>query len=167
MCWLDCSPSFTSHRHSAPLSTMYRLTTLLAATLTVFSGFGVLAQNMMTLSYDNTYDNAALSLNTVACSDGANGLESKSPTYTTLGSLPPFPNVGGVFTVTGYNSTACGTCYAVTYGSTTINVLAVDASKTGFTVSQEAMNNLTGGHAVEYGRVYVSFMEVPASTCGL
>ncbi|KAG1856381.1 Cerato-platanin [Suillus subalutaceus] len=108
-----------------------------------------LAQTTETLSYDTTYDNASLSLSSVACSDGTNGLETKG--YTTLGSLPTFPNVGGVYTVTGYNSAACGTCYNVTYGTT----------------SQTAMNTLTGNLAVELGRVDVTSTQVDVSVCGL
>lgn len=143
---------------------MYHLITVLVA---VLSSFHVLAQNVTTLAYDTTYDNASLSLNDVACSDGPNGLETKYPNYPNLGSFPNFPNLGGVYTVSGYNSPQCGSCYAVTYGSTTINILAVDRSVNGFTVSQEAMNNLTGGHAAEFGRVNVSFIPVNVSACGL
>ncbi|KAH0830145.1 Cerato-platanin [Lanmaoa asiatica] len=117
------------------------------------------------LSYDTTYDNASLSLASVACSDGPNGLMTKG--YTTLGSLPTFPNVGGVYTVTGWNSAECGTCYEVTYGSNTIAVLAVDVSLDGFNLSEEAMNTLTGGLAVELGRVTVSSTPVAASVCGI
>jgi hypothetical protein len=146
---------------------MYHLTTLLVTVLTFVSGLRVLAQTTVTLGYDATYDNAALSLNDVACSDGTNGLETKNVNYTTLGSLPDFPNVGGVYTVTGWDSPECGTCYAVTYGSTTVNILAVDKSTTGFVVSQEAMNTLTGNQAVALGRVNVTFVSVDPSVCGL
>ena len=118
-----------------------------------------------TLSYDQTYDDASLSLSVVACSNGVNGLMSKG--YTTLGSLPTFPNLGGVYTVTSWDSPACGTCYEVTYGSTTIAVLAVDVALEGFNLSEEAMNTLTGGLAVELGRVDVTATEVDASVCGL
>lgn len=41
-------------------------------------------------------------MDSVACSDGANGLETKG--YSTLGSLPNFPYVGGAPAVTGWNS---------------------------------------------------------------
>jgi len=146
---------------------MYHLTTLLVTILSFVSGLRVLAQTTTTLSYDTNYDNADLPLSKVACSDGANGLETKNPNYTTLGSLPTFPNVGGVDTVTGWNSTACGACYAVTYGTTTVNILAVDSSLIGFTVSQEAMDTLTGGQAVALGRVDVSFVTVDPSACKL
>lgn len=124
-----------------------------------------LAQTTETLSYDTTYDDASLSLSSVACSDGANGFETKG--YTTLGSLPTFPNVGGVYTVAGWNSTACGTCYSVTYGSKTVAILAVDVSKAGFTISETAMNTLTGDLAVDLGRVDVTATQVDASVCGL
>ena len=125
----------------------------------------VFAQTTQTLSYDTTYDDASLSLTAVACSDGSNGLITKG--YTTLGSLPNFPNVGGVYTVTGWNSAGCGTCYNVTYGSKTISVLAVDVALEGFNLSEEAMNALTGNQAVDLGRVEVTAVQVAASVCGL
>ncbi|KAG2109441.1 Cerato-platanin [Suillus cothurnatus] len=124
----------------------------------------VLAQTE-SLSYDTTYDNADLSLDSVACSDGPNGLISKG--YTTLGQLPTFPNVGGAYTVTGWDSVYCGTCYEVTYGDTTIAVLAVDVATEGFNVAEEAMNTLTGNQAVFLGRVDVTSVQVNASVCGL
>jgi hypothetical protein len=124
----------------------------------------VLAQTE-SLSYDTTYDNADLSLDSVACSDGPNGLISKG--YTTLGQLPTFPNVGGAYTVTGWDSVYCGTCYEVTYGDTTIAILAVDVATQGFNVAEEAMNTLTGNQAVFLGRVNVTSVQVNASVCGL
>ncbi|KAG8217098.1 heat-stable antigen [Butyriboletus roseoflavus] len=117
-----------------------------------------------TLTYDNTYDDPSWSLNGVACSNGANGLYTKG--YDTLGDLPTFPNVGGVYTVTGWNSPNCGTCYQVTYGTTTIHVTAVDVSE-GFNLSEEAMNTLTGGLAYQLGKVNVTSIQVASSVCGL
>ncbi|KAG1736917.1 Cerato-platanin [Suillus paluster] len=117
------------------------------------------------LSYDTTYDNPDLALTSVACSDGTNGLITKG--YTTLGQLPTYPNVGGVYTVTGWNSAACGTCYEVTYGTTTIAVLAVDTASEGLNLSEEAMNTLTGNQAVFLGRVSVDVVATNASACGL
>ncbi|KIJ16027.1 hypothetical protein PAXINDRAFT_113779 [Paxillus involutus ATCC 200175] len=134
--------------------------------LALASALHVLAQTTQTtLSYDTNYDNANLSLSQVACSDGPNGLETKN--YTTLGSLPGFPFVGGAFTVAGWNSPQCGTCYAVTYGAVTINVLAVDVSKTGFTISQAGMNALTNNQAAALGRVNVTYVLVAPQACGL
>ncbi|KAN0082358.1 Cerato-platanin [Tylopilus felleus] len=147
---------------------MHHLSTLLISVLAFVSGLGVLAQ-ASTLSYDNNYDNGALSLDSVACSSGQYGLETKNSSWTTLGSLPNFPNVGGVDTVSGWNSPQCGTCYAVTYAGTgiTVNILAVDKSQSGFTVSQAAMNTLTNGQAVQFGRVSVSYTQVDPSVCGV
>ena len=144
---------------------MYHLATILTILFTFVARLGVFAQTEMTLSYDTTYDNADLSLSQFACSNGANGLETKG--YTTLRSLPTFPNVGGVYAIGGWNSSSCGTCYAVTYNGVTVNILGVDRSTTGFTVSKEAMDTLTGGNAVEFGRIDVSFVDVAGSACGL
>ncbi|KAL4065184.1 Cerato-platanin [Scleroderma yunnanense] len=116
-----------------------------------------------TLSYDTTYT-ASESLNNLACSNGSNGLENKG--YQTLGQLPDFPYVGGVYTVTGWNSPACGTCYSVMYGSTTIYILAVDVASQGFNVAQAAMDALTGGQAVQLGRINVEAAQVNVSYCG-
>ncbi|EPQ58695.1 Cerato-platanin [Gloeophyllum trabeum ATCC 11539] len=118
------------------------------------------------VSWDSVYDNANQSLATVACSDGTNGLLTKG--YTTFGSLPSFPYIGGAQAVAGWNSAACGTCWNITYGTTTITVLAVDHAGSGFNIGETAMNTLTGGHAVEYGIVQAaSSTQVPAAACGL
>lgn len=122
-----------------------------------------------TLSYDTTYDASSGSLATVACSDGANGLLTRG--FTTFGSLPKFPFIGGASAVTGWNSTGCGTCWQVDYTSnnttTSINVLAIDVATAGFNVAEAAMNNLTNNLAVELGRITVTSTQVAASVCGL
>ncbi|KAI6111163.1 Cerato-platanin-domain-containing protein [Pisolithus sp. B1] len=83
-----------------------------------------------TLSYDPVYDDASESLDYVACSNGSNGLENLG--YSTLGQVPNFPYVGGAYTVTGWNSPACGTCYNLTYENKSISILAVDSALEGF-----------------------------------
>ncbi|KAF5367672.1 hypothetical protein D9757_010974 [Collybiopsis confluens] len=128
------------------------------------------AASAVQLRYDNTYDNAAQSLATVSCSDGANGLLTKG--FTTFGSLRNFPNIGAAQAVTGWNSTACGSCWSVTYTNaqgkaTSVNILAVDHAGTGFNVAQEAMDTLTGGNAVAFGVVDVTATQVAASACKL
>jgi len=119
----------------------------------------------VTVSYDTAYDDASLSLTGVACSNGPNGLLTKG--YTTLGSLPNFPNVAGASAVTGWGSPGCGTCYKVTYGNTTVPVLAVDVALDGFNLSEETMNKLTGRLGVELGSVDATAIQVDASVCGL
>ena len=144
--------------------------TSLAAAALAFA-LPAFAQATESLSYDTMYDDASTSLADVACSDGVYGLMTQG--YTTFGSLPDFPYIGGVYTVAGWDSPNCGTCYEVTYTnpatetSTTIAILAVDSTLDGFNVSEEAMNALTGGLAVELGRVTVTSVEVDKSVCGL
>lgn len=117
------------------------------------------------VSWDSIYDDAGASLATVACSDGPSGLLTKG--FTTFGSLPNFPRIGGVPAVGGWGSAACGTCWQLTYNGKSINVLAVDVGRDGFNLSEEAMNELTGGQAVALGRVDANAIQVDASACGL
>ena len=128
------------------------------------------ATSTTTVSYDATYDNFQESLNNVACSNGANGLVTKG--FTTFGSLPDFPFIGGAPAVAAWNSTNCGTCWELTYTSpsgsiSTIDVLAIDTSGNGFNIAEDAMNVLTDGQAVQLGRITVTFEQVDASVCGL
>ncbi|OSX64905.1 hypothetical protein POSPLADRAFT_1178475 [Postia placenta MAD-698-R-SB12] len=125
----------------------------------------VFAQTTVTVSYDQTYDTGSQSLNTVACSDGPNGLESKG--YTTFDSLPDFPYIGGAAAVGGWDSAECGTCWALTYDGITINVLAIDSTLSGFNIALTAMNALTDNQAEFLGRVDASAVQVDASVCGL
>ncbi|KAJ8518235.1 hypothetical protein ONZ45_g4675 [Pleurotus djamor] len=120
----------------------------------------------VTLSYDQTYDNKSGSLTTVACSDGPNGLITRTG-ITTFGKLPKFPFIGGAAAVGGWNSPQCGTCWALTYQGRTINVLAIDHAAAGFNIALTAMNNLTNGQAIFLGRIDVTAKQVAASVCGL
>jgi hypothetical protein len=53
--------------------------------------------------YDVGYDDSARSLDTVACSNGDNGLETKYE-FATQGDVPTFPNVGSSWEIEGWNS---------------------------------------------------------------
>lgn len=112
------------------------------------------------------------SLNTVACSDGSNGLESRG--YTTFSSIPNFPYIGGAPQITGWNSAYCGSCWEITYSSSSVTttkyVTAIDVgdeARGGFNLSLEAMNDLTGGQAEFLGRINVTATQVDESNCGL
>ena len=142
-----------------------KFATIAAATLAF--ALPTFAQSQQKVTYDNYYDDSAFSLDGVACSNGANGLITKG--YTTLGSLPDFPYVGGASAVTGWDSPACGTCWQLTWSTNnvTINVLAVDYCAEGFNISEEALNALTGGQAYDRGSVEVTATQVDASVCGL
>ncbi|KAJ7650375.1 cerato-platanin-related secreted protein [Roridomyces roridus] len=137
----------------------------------ILAALGPLFALADTVSYDNTYDDASNSLNIVACSNGNHGLEVFG--FTTFGSLPDFPYIGGVGAIEGFNSANCGTCWQLTYTnpkgvSKSINVLGIDHAAPGtFNIAQEAMDVLTGGQAVQLGRVTVKSKQVAASVCGL
>ena len=117
------------------------------------------------VTFDGTYDNAAYSLNGVACSNGANGLITKG--FSTLGDLPTFPHIGGSHAVAAWNSPNCGSCWELEYGGTKINVLAVDTAGVGFNIAWRAMMDLAGPTGVSAGKVLVNYKQVPASVCGL
>jgi hypothetical protein len=122
-----------------------------------------------TAGYDTVYDDANRSLSSVSCSDGPNGLLTRN--FTTLGSLPKYPYVGGAPAVTGWNSPSCGTCWTITYTNAngiakSINLLAIDSSLN-YIMSTAAMNELTDGQAIFLGRVPVTDVNVPPSVCGL
>jgi hypothetical protein len=102
----------------------------------------------------------------VSCSDGANGLITRYH-WQTQGQIPRFPYIGGVQAVAGWNSPNCGTCWKLTYSGKTIYVLAVDHSAAGFNIGLDAMNALTNGNAVQYGRVDATASQVAVSNCGL
>ncbi|KAF5345926.1 hypothetical protein D9758_011421 [Tetrapyrgos nigripes] len=123
------------------------------------------------LQFDNHYDDAGASLDTVACSDGANGLETRFG-FKTFGDIPQFPHIGASADVEGFNSANCGACYKLSYtnanGETkSIHMLAIDHAGTGFNVAQAAMDELTGGQAVALGRVDVTSKKVNIKNCGL
>lgn len=131
---------------------------IISAAATVFAASG-------TAAYDTTYDTASLSTLSIACSDGLNGLNTKG--YPTLGALPRFPNVGASSEVASWNSPNCGKCYAITWQSNTINVIAVDHAVEGWVLSRAALDKLTNGNAVMVGRFPVTWAPTAQSNCGL
>ena len=133
--------------------------TLLAAVSTTFAA-------TVTVSYDETYDNSAGSLTTVACSDGPNGLITKG--FSSFGSLPQFPNIGGAAAIGSWNSDQCGTCWQLSYNGKSINVLAIDHAEAGtWNIALAALNDLTNGQAIDIGRVEAVATLVDSSVCGL
>ncbi|KAG2071357.1 Cerato-platanin [Suillus decipiens] len=120
------------------------------------------------VTYDNFYDNAATSLSNVACSNGANGLLTKG--FTTFGSLPSFPRIGGIPNAT-WNSPLCGTCWKLEYTTPTgtyesIYITAVDDAFT-FNLSEESFNELTDYTGYAAGKVTATATQVAESCCGL
>ena len=128
------------------------------------------AHAQLTVSYDQRYDDANESLTTVACSNGPNGLITRG--FTTFGSLPNFPLIGGGPAVTGFNSPGCGTCWELTYVngqgvSTSVNILVIDVATPNYNIALEAMNELTDNQATFLGRVPVTAVQVDSLVCGL
>ena len=139
----------------------------------IFTSIAVLFTSVhaqLTVSFDPRYDDPNQSLTTVACSDGSNGLITRG--FTTFGSLPHFPLIGGGPAVQGFNSPNCGTCWKLTFVNaqqvpTSINVLIIDVATPNYNIALEAMNDLTGGQAESLGRVPVTAVQTQASDCGL
>ncbi|KAG2353747.1 Cerato-platanin [Suillus spraguei] len=120
------------------------------------------------VTYDDFYDNSATSLEEVACSNGVNGLLTKG--YTTFGSLPSFPNIGGIPNAT-WNSTLCGTCWYLQYTTPngtqeSIYITAVDDAYT-FNLSEEAFDELTDNTDVTGVTVSATATQVAESFCGM
>ena len=63
------------------------------------------------VSWDFFYDQGTVSLMSVACSDGSNGLLTKG--YNTFQDLRTFPNIGGSSVVASYNSPNCGSFHLI------------------------------------------------------
>ncbi|KLJ10597.1 hypothetical protein EMPG_14047 [Blastomyces silverae] len=126
-----------------------------------------LSQQVMTVAYDEVYDNANMDLLTTACSDGSNGLVTKG--FSVAGDLPIFPRVGAAFSVESWNSPNCGKCYKLTFGETGVEipVIAIDHAGSGFTLAKAAMDELTRGRAAELGRVDMTVTEAAPEDCGM
>ncbi|KAI6039311.1 Cerato-platanin [Pisolithus marmoratus] len=126
------------------------------------------ADDTVRVTYNTIYDNPNTPLVITACSNGANGLQTKG--YDTLGQLPKFPFVGGIPGL-AWNSPDCGSCWQLSYkeanGNTrTILITAVDGAGL-FNLSLEAMNALTGGIAEAKGTVTATATKVAPSLCGM
>jgi len=138
----------------------------------IFSSIVVLLTSVhadLSVSYDTRYDDANQSLSTVACSDGSNGLLTRG--FTTFGSLPNFPKIGGGPAVMNYNSPNCGSCWQLTYlgpqgVKKSINILLIDVASN-YNIALEAMNELTDNQAESLGRVSVTAVQLSPSDCGL
>jgi len=158
---------FPPHPPPPPIQSPNKMQfTILTTALALLFAPAVFGQSTVTVSYDESYDVSTASLNTVACSDGPEGLESYG--YTTFGTLPDFPYIGGAGAVSGWGSAECGTCWELEYDGYTINVLAIDHAGTGtFNIALEAMNALTNNQATFLGRVTATATQVDASVCGV
>ncbi|KAK4181500.1 Cerato-platanin [Triangularia setosa] len=124
------------------------------------------AASATSVSYDVGYDDPNRGLDTVACSDGVNGLIWKYG-WKKQGDISNFPFIGGSQSIAGWNSPNCGTCWSATWNGKTIYVLAIDHTGSGLNLGLRAMDALTNGHGQELGRIDAIVAQVPISQCGL
>ena len=115
------------------------------------------------VTWDATYDNPDGSTNSVACSNGPNGL---SGTYPYFENFPDFPYLGGAFNVK-WGSPNCGKCWKLTDTQTGrwIYFTAIDATGGGFNIGKEAFIALNGG-TVGNGTLEAEAISVPIHFCG-
>src|SRR6266852_9141746 len=95
------------------------------------------------VTWDATYDNPNGNTNSVACSNGPNGL---APKYPHFKNFPDFPYLGGAFD-TKFGSPNCGKCWKLTNQKThrSIYFTAIDAAGDGFNIGKKAFIALNGG----------------------
>ncbi|KAJ3488568.1 hypothetical protein NLI96_g2751 [Meripilus lineatus] len=115
----------------------------------------------ITATWSAAYDNPALSVNGLACSDALirKGIH-------TIGDLKNYPNVTGI-QYASFGSPNCATCYKFTYQGKSVNVVAIDNAQHGATLSTAALNALTNGHAHDVGSIQATVEQVPNSACKL
>lgn len=159
----DAPPSLQAYSLFKKHITMKLISSIIPLLVVLPAARSVLVQ------YDAVYDNSAASLNTVACSDGKNGMITKG--YQTFGSLPSFPNIGAASAVEGYDSASCGSCWELSYtnGKTTasIYVTAIDHAAQGFVITPTALKKLAGPQGVDAGKINATATHVGGSLCGL
>jgi hypothetical protein len=116
------------------------------------------------VTWDATYDNPGGNTDSVACSNGPNGLAS---TYPYFDDFPDFPYLGGAFNVK-WGSPNCGKCWKLTNTQTGrwIYFTAIDATGSGFNIGQKAFIALNGG-TVGNGTLEAEAISVPHHFCGL
>src|SRR6266700_3997076 len=115
-------------------------------------------------TFDYTYGNPSGSLNNVACSNGANGLAARFPTF---GNIPTFPFIGGAPGIV-FNSLNCGGCWRLTSTATgrSLIMTAIDSAGSGFNIAQEAFVTLNGGQ-IGQGVIDVVAEQAERGVCGL
>ncbi|SRR6266436_1106768 len=114
------------------------------------------------VTWDGVYDESYHSMHTTACSDGANGLESKYPTF---GDVPGFPYIGGADFIE-WNSTECGSCWRLVNkaNNATIFLTFIDNDNEGLNIGLTAYRTLAGGWFGEVEEVEIN--EEPRAWCG-
>jgi len=106
-----------------------------------------------TTTYSTFYDNSGASLDTVTC-----GSTLEAQGYTTFGSLPGFPLIGGFSNITGPESSECGMCAVLGYAGGFVTVMFIDSAENGLVLSEVAMAQLVG-NVTEYPIIDARILE--------
>jgi Cerato-platanin len=116
------------------------------------------------VTYDPTYDNPSGSLNSVACSNGQNGLVGKYPTFS---KLPTFPFIGGAYDIV-WNSTNCGGCWRILNKANghAIHLIGIDTAGAGFNIATAAFKALSGG-TLANPLTDIAAQKLPGFFCGI
>ncbi|KAF9566412.1 hypothetical protein EC968_003756 [Mortierella alpina] len=122
------------------------------------------------LKWDSNYSYTSnLALTSFACSDGVNGLITKTGALTTSQlrtKLKPGVYTAATPFVASWNSPNCGKCYRVRNpaNNKSIYIIAIDVGKPDVVTGQEGFNSITQTGLAQ-GSFIAYFTEVPTSNC--
>lgn len=145
-----------------------KLTSTIISLAALFS-FASAAGNVHVLNYNSAYDDPNRQLDTVVCHDYLINLKMG---YTTYSSLPAFPYIGGFVTVLSQNSPECGTCWQITHGEKSVNVLAIGKTNDGVDLPRKAMdilinNNGAGAQFPKFPLTTATVTKVENAKCNM
>lgn len=107
------------------------------------------------------------SLETVACSNGANGIMVKYG-MTTLDQLFPYVTASSFAT---WNSPNCGGCYQLNYKGKSIKITVIDQCQmidgysTHFDLSREAFEEISGNEGIHTGHFIATYSKISSGHC--
>ncbi|KAF9815285.1 hypothetical protein IEO21_04648 [Rhodonia placenta] len=121
---------------------------------------------LIPLAYSTIYDEPSALVTVLTC-----GEQLKTLGYTTLGSLPGYPYIGGSVNVTDGDASSpnCGECALINFAGAFATVLLVDHADEGIVVSEEVMQWLApNGNVSDYPYGTAELLEESdPSHCGL
>lgn len=73
----------------------------------------------------------------------------------------------GIDAIHAFSQAQCFSCWKLEYGDKHVSLFAIDGADSGFVLSLNAMQSLTGGQARELVRIDVEATQVDVSNCGI
>jgi hypothetical protein len=73
----------------------------------------------------------------------------------------------GIDAIRGSSHAQCFSCWKLEYDGKHVSLFAIDGADSGFVLSLNAMQSLTGGQARELARINVEATQVDVSNCGI